>query len=79
MESAGISLSGGQKQRLAIARAIYSRKSLVMLDDVFSGLDASTEEKIFNRLLGKQGLLRRSHVTVILETHAGKVSEQSVE
>lgn len=72
--SAGISLSGGQKQRLAIARAVYSRQSLVMLDDVFSGLDASTEEIIFNRLLGKQGLLRRNHVTVILVTHAGKAS-----
>lgn len=74
MGSAGISLSGGQKQRLAIARAVYSRQSLVMLDDVFSGLDASTEEIIFNRLLGKQGLLRRNHVTVILVTHAGKAS-----
>ena len=75
--SAGISLSGGQKQRLAIARAIYSRNSLVILDDVFSGLDADTEEKVFNRLLGKQGLLRRSHVTVVLVTHAGEVPNQS--
>jgi ABC-type dipeptide/oligopeptide/nickel transport system ATPase subunit len=32
-------LGGGQKQRLARARAVYARKSLVMLDDVFSGLD----------------------------------------
>ena len=71
--SAGISLSGGQKQRLAIARPVYSRKSLVMLDDVFSGLDAGTEEKIFSRLLGKQGLLRRNHITVILVTYAGKL------
>lgn len=77
--NAGISLSGGQKQRLAIARAVYSRKSLVVLDDVFSGLDAGTEEKFFNRLLGKQGLLRRNHVTVILVTHAGKPSKQNPE
>lgn len=77
--SAGISLSGGQKQRLAIARAVYSRKSLIMLDDVFSGLDASTEETIFNRLLGKQGLLRKSQITVILVTHAGIVSKGNVE
>lgn len=40
--SAGISLSGGQKQRLSLARAVYAKKELVILDDVFSGLDAET-------------------------------------
>lgn len=69
MGSAGISLSGGQKQRLALARAVYSRKELVMLDDVFSGLDAETEEHIFNSLFGKKGLFRQMRTTVILVTH----------
>ena len=68
--SAGISLSGGQKQRLALARAIYSRKRLVMLDDIFSGLDAETEEHIFTALLGKEGLFRTMGTTVLLATHA---------
>lgn len=57
--SAGISLSGGQKQRLALARALYARKELVVIDDVFSGLDASTEEHICASLLGKSGLFRQ--------------------
>jgi ATP-binding cassette subfamily C (CFTR/MRP) protein 1 len=40
--SAGISLSGGQKQRLALARAVYAKKEVVVLDDIFSGLDAES-------------------------------------
>lgn len=68
--SAGISLSGGQKQRLALARAVYSRKRLVILDDVFSGLDAESEEHICNSLLGKNGILRQTGATVLIATHA---------
>jgi ATP-binding cassette subfamily C (CFTR/MRP) protein 1 len=41
-----------------------------MLDDVFSGLDTTSEERIFSRLLGTNGLLRRLGTTVILATHA---------
>ena len=41
-----------------------------MLDDVFSGLDAISEDRIFSRLLGRSGLLRRLGTTVILVTHA---------
>jgi ABC-type bacteriocin/lantibiotic exporter with double-glycine peptidase domain len=67
--SAGISLSGGQKQRLALARSVYAKKELVFLDDVFSGLDAETEEQIFNRLLSKQGLFQQMGITVLLVTH----------
>ena len=41
-----------------------------MLDDVFSGLDAISEDRIFSRLLGRSGLLRQLGTTVILVTHA---------
>merc|ERR1712093_668379 len=68
--SAGISLSGGQKQRLALARALYARKELVIMDDVFSGLDASTEDHICTSLLGRDGLFRSMGITVLLATHA---------
>ncbi|MCJ1434939.1 hypothetical protein MMC27_004309 [Xylographa pallens] len=68
--SAGISLSGGQKQRVAMARAIYAKNELVIFDDVFSGLDAETEEQVFGRLLGRQGLLRQLGASVLLATHA---------
>ncbi|RDL35032.1 uncharacterized protein BP5553_06963 [Venustampulla echinocandica] len=52
------SLSGGQKQRISLARAIYSRAEVLLLDDVFSGLDNTTKSHVFNRLLGSRGLLR---------------------
>lgn len=68
--SAGISLSGGQKQRVALARSVYARKELLILDDIFSGLDADTEEQIFNRLFSTKGLFRQMGTTVILVTHA---------
>jgi ATP-binding cassette, subfamily C (CFTR/MRP), member 1 len=68
--SKGISLSGGQKQRLALARAIFSRAEILLLDDVFSGLDRETEEHIFRKVFARNGLLRRMNTTVILVTHA---------
>jgi ABC-type multidrug transport system fused ATPase/permease subunit len=68
--SKGISLSGGQKQRLALARAVYSKAEILILDDVFSGLDNDTEELIFRRLFGRSGPLKRLNTTVILVTHA---------
>ncbi|KAG9231678.1 putative multidrug resistance-associated protein [Amylocarpus encephaloides] len=68
--SQGISLSGGQKQRLTLARAIYAKKELIIIDDAFSGLDAETEETVFVKILGKQGLLKHLNATVVLVTHA---------
>jgi ATP-binding cassette, subfamily C (CFTR/MRP), member 1 len=68
--SKGISLSGGQKSRLALARAVFARKNVLVLDDVFSGIDADTEEHIFRGLFSSSGLSRRNHTTVILVTHA---------
>ncbi|KAK6074727.1 ABC transporter [Seiridium cupressi] len=67
--SHGISLSGGQKQRLALARAVYSRQNIVIMNDSMKGLDADTSSKCFRALLGKNGLLRKSGITVIMATH----------
>ncbi|CAI7612922.1 unnamed protein product, partial [Penicillium discolor] len=60
----------GQKQRLALARAVYARKSVILLDDILSGLDAETEEHIFKSLFARKGLFRRMGTTVLLSTHA---------
>ncbi|KAF3907327.1 hypothetical protein ABW21_db0209519 [Orbilia brochopaga] len=68
--SKGVGLSGGQKQRIALARAVYSRKPILIFDDIFSGLDAASEEHVFNSLLRQGGLLRRNGNTVVLATHA---------
>ena len=86
--SKGISLSGGQKQRVvslnlnrrlftnnlqALARAIYSRKDVVVIDDVLSGLDWTTQEFVWDNVFGRHGIFRQHGITVILATHAGKI------
>lgn len=68
--SDGIVLSGGQKQRVSLARALYLHSNLLILDDIFSGLDAETEEKVFQQVFGPDGLLKRRGSTVVLCTHS---------
>ena len=42
----GVNLSGGQKQIVALARALYSPKPVLMMDEITSAMDRKTEEKI---------------------------------
>lgn len=77
----GVALSGGQKHRIAIARAIYSRADVIILDDVLSALDTSTESSVVSQLFGHRqttdsGLLRKLGCTVILVTHSRKFSSK---
>lgn len=46
----GITLSGGQKQRTSLARAIYKRPKMLILDDSLSAVDTHTEEQILQEL-----------------------------
>jgi len=46
----GVTLSGGQRQRIAIARAIIRQSPILVLDEPSSGLDAASEEVVFESL-----------------------------
>lgn len=43
----GITLSGGQKARVALARAVYSRAKIILMDDVLSAVDGELPEYIW--------------------------------
>lgn len=62
----GIGLSGGQRARVALARAVYSRAKLLLLDDPLSALDHQTAEMIVRKCF--RGPLLEGR-TVILVTH----------
>ncbi|KAG4260155.1 hypothetical protein FPRO03_01978 [Fusarium proliferatum] len=70
--SRGLKLSGGQRQRLALARALYARGEIVLLDDSFSALDHNTERKVVSNLLGTQGHFRKTGTTVVLIANSTK-------
>lgn len=62
----GVGLSGGQRARLSLARAVYSRANILLLDDPLSALDHQTGEIIVRKCLAGPLLQGR---TTILVTH----------
>ncbi|KUJ09683.1 uncharacterized protein LY89DRAFT_761311 [Mollisia scopiformis] len=66
----GAASSDSQKQRLALARALYSRPDIFILDDVLSGVGKATKDMVLKRLFGREGLFHRLSATVILATSA---------
>ncbi|XP_066130855.1 ATP-binding cassette sub-family C member 6 [Saccopteryx bilineata] len=71
----GMNLSGGQKQRLSLARAVYRRAAIYLLDDPLAALDAHVGQHVFNQVIGPSGLLQGA--TRILVTHALHVLPQA--
>lgn len=59
-------LSGGERRRVAIARVLVRERSLFLLDEPLSGLDAHERASIRQRL---HDLQRRTATTMVLVTH----------
>ncbi len=58
----GVNLSGGQKQRVNLARALYSKRPYLVLDDPLSAVDSDTEAKLMGTLLTEpNGFILCSH------------------
>lgn len=68
----GINLSGGQKWRASFARALYSRAGILILDDIFSAVDAHVGRQLFENALtgelcqGRTRILVTHHVALCL-------------
>ncbi|CAI5534049.1 unnamed protein product [Closterium sp. Naga37s-1] len=81
----GINLSGGQKHRVALARAVYARADVVLLDDPLSAVDTHVGRHLFTecicgelagttRVLVTHQLQYASHADVIIVIRAGHVA-----
>ncbi|MFL6337269.1 MAG: ABC transporter ATP-binding protein [Pyrinomonadaceae bacterium] len=58
----GETLSGGQRQRISIARAVIRDTPILLLDEPSSGLDAASEELVFEAL----GRLMKGKTAVVI-------------
>ena len=63
----GINLSGGQKQRVSLARAVYQDSDIYLLDDPLSAVDSHVGKHIFEKVVGKDGILKHKvWISVVL-------------
>ncbi|MCP4426891.1 MAG: ATP-binding cassette domain-containing protein, partial [Chloroflexi bacterium] len=65
-------LSGGQQQRMFIARALAQEAELMLMDEPLTGLDAGSQEDVFNVL----DQLQTEDVTVVVSLHDLKMASQ---
>ncbi|EIW66578.1 hypothetical protein TREMEDRAFT_65446 [Tremella mesenterica DSM 1558] len=71
----GITLSGGQKARVTLARAVYAKTAVVLLDDIFSALDTLTSRWIIDHLF--QGELMQGRTVLLITHHIGLAAPMS--
>lgn len=65
-------LSGGERKRVSIARAIYSKRPILIFDEPTSGLD----EKFENYIVDSLNELRKNRL-IIISTHSNKFNENT--
>lgn len=62
-------LSGGQRQRLALARTMFARPSVILMDEPLSALDENTRRKMQNLILDNHF---ETSNTIIMITHSAE-------
>ncbi len=65
----GLNISGGQRQRIGIARALYKKSSVLVLDEITSSLDINTEKSILECIRH----LYESGYTIIMIAHQRRI------
>ena len=60
----GIKISGGEKQRIGIARALYFKPELLILDESTSSLDNKTESSILDEIVNY-----KKNMSIIMISH----------
>lgn len=60
-------MSGGQRWRVSFARAVYSRAGILILDDIFSAVDAHVGKYIFEQ--GLTGELMQDRTRILVTHH----------
>ncbi|RSL63832.1 hypothetical protein CEP53_004278 [Fusarium sp. AF-6] len=67
----GVNLSGGQKWRVALARAVYSQAEILIMEDIFSAVDAHVGAWIFEKCL--TGEICQGRTRILVTHHLGLV------
>ncbi|HEY6333252.1 MAG TPA: ABC transporter ATP-binding protein [Blastocatellia bacterium] len=70
----GMTLSGGERQRIAIARAIIRDSPILIMDEPSSGLDAASEEIVFEAL----GRLMEGRTSIVIAHRLATVRNADV-
>jgi ATP-binding cassette subfamily B protein len=72
----GVNLSGGQKQIIALARVLYKKPQLLILDEATAAMDRRTEKfsvELISKLKNEMGVLFISHRLETLKKYADKI------
>lgn len=72
----GVGLSGGQRARVALARAVYSRSRILLLDDPIAALDHQTAETIARNLFADKTSPLTAGRLIVLVTHRVDIVKQ---
>ncbi|MFZ4103582.1 MAG: peptidase domain-containing ABC transporter [Sediminibacterium sp.] len=72
----GINLSGGQKQMIALARALYHKPQLLILDEATASMDRKSEQFVLNllcKIKNEMGIIFITHRLHVLKSFCDRI------